>query len=80
MKDNEILLEQVVFLDGEQDKSEHVVTLHAVLPAMTMSGESAAGRTRKSTEFTKLDNGETADASGNTPRAIKVQKEGMKLL
>lgn len=67
-------------MDGEKEKSEHVVTIHAVLPALAMTEESPASLARKSVEFNQLENGEAVDAKGNTPRAIKVQYEGMKLL
>ena len=47
---------------------------------MTLSEESNASRARKSVEFTKLKSGEIVDEKGNTPRAIKVQHESMKLM
>ena len=74
------MLDQVIVLDGEKEKSEHVVTIHAVLPALAMTGESPASLARKQVVFNKLENGEAVDAKGNTPRAIKVQHEGLKLL
>ena len=56
------------------------MTIHAVLPALALTEESNASRARKSIEFTKLENGESVDEKGNTPRAIKVQYESMKLM
>ena len=40
LQDDERVLDQVIVLDGEKEKSEHVVTIHAVLPALAMTGES----------------------------------------
>ena len=67
-------------MNGEKEKNRHVVTIHAVLPAMAITDESPASIARKSNEFTKLDSGEIVDEKGNTPRAIKVQYESMKLM
>lgn len=47
---------------------------------MALTDESPASLARKSTEFTKLGTGEIVDEKGNTPRAIKVQYESMKLM
>ena len=56
------------------------MSMHAVLPALALTEESNASRARKSIEFTKLESGESVDEKGNTPRAIKVQYESMKLM
>ena len=80
LNDSEKIIDQIVALNGEPDKREHVVTIHAILPAMVLSEESNASKARKSVEFTKLESGESVDEKGNTPRAIKVQYESMKLM